>query len=92
MRAVAQIRLISAATVLAIATSVFNSYANPRLSGYLAGTGMRSIKSAASLVTFSESDQEKIRHILAHTTIYKWLCCASLMVDVGSGLSIEYYG
>jgi hypothetical protein len=67
MGAISQLRVMGGAIVLAIATSVFNSYTSPRLVEYLSRYGMttNAIYSAQSLAKFSVADRDEVRSILA---------------------------
>lgn len=89
MAAVSQLRVMGGAIVLAIATSVFNSYTRPKLaqfleSGHLAG---ESIPSVQSLAQFSVQDQESIKGILAHGyNLQMWVLCAFAIAQIPSAL------
>jgi uncharacterized membrane protein YfcA len=67
MGAISQLRVMGGAIVLAIATSVFNSYTSPRLVEYLFRYGMttNSIYSAQGLAKLNAVDKEEVRTILA---------------------------
>lgn len=67
MAAVTQLRVMGGAIVLAIATSVFNSYCTPQLAGYLSQYDItrHAIYSTQGLVKLSTADHKKVRLILA---------------------------
>jgi|TARA_R110002003_G_scaffold79_7_gene7071 hypothetical protein len=67
MGAVTQLRIMGGAIVLAIATSVFNSYTNPQLAEYLSRYSITRdvIYSTQGLARLSIPDQETVRTILA---------------------------
>lgn len=67
MGAVTQLRVMDGAIVLAIATSVFNSYTTPLLSDYLFRYSITRdmIYSTQGLVKLSGPDREAVRAILA---------------------------
>jgi len=67
MGTISQLRVMGGAIVLAIATSVFNSYTSPRLGDYLSRYDMtrNSVYSAQGLAKFGAVDREEVRAILA---------------------------
>jgi hypothetical protein len=66
------------AIVLAIATSVFNSYTRPLLAEYTSlSHPSASIYSAQSLARFDLNEQKDIKQILAHGyNLQMWVLCA----------------
>jgi hypothetical protein len=64
--AISQLRVMGGAIVLAIVTSVFNSYTSPRLVEYLSRYDMTSnaIYSAESFAKLSVPDRDGVRSIL----------------------------
>lgn len=67
MGAVTQLRVMGGAIVLAIATSVFNSYCTPQLAEYMSRYNITrdAIYSAPGLALLSDKDQEMVKLILA---------------------------
>jgi hypothetical protein len=67
MGAISQLRVMGGAIVLAIATSVFNSYTSPRLAEYLSQYEMiaNAVYLAQSLARLSAVDRDEVRTILA---------------------------
>jgi hypothetical protein len=67
MGTLSQLRVMGGAIVLAIATSVFNSYTSPRLVEYLSRYDMTTdaVYSAQSLARLSAVDRDEVRSILA---------------------------
>ncbi|KAH7070078.1 major facilitator superfamily domain-containing protein, partial [Paraphoma chrysanthemicola] len=67
MGAVSQLRIMGGAIVLAIATSVFNSYTGPLLAEYMARYSITrdAIYSAQGIARLTAPDQDAVRNILA---------------------------
>lgn len=85
MAAVSQLRIMGGAIVLAIATSVFNSYTRPALEEALQSihfTG-KTISSVQSLNKLSFQDQQKVKSVLAHGyNLQMWVLCAFAIAQI----------
>jgi hypothetical protein len=67
MSAATQTRIMGGAITLAIATSVFNTYTQPKLHAYVSSAhpSLESVYSVQGLATFAPAEQLAIRGILA---------------------------
>lgn len=89
MGAVTQLRLMGGAIVLAIATSVFNTYTKPRLAHFMGGLKAidGAIYSAQSLSSLPVHDRAEIRNILAHGyDLQMWVLCAFAAAQIPAAL------
>jgi hypothetical protein len=89
MGAVSQLRVMGGAIVLAIATSVFNSYTRPRLAGFFesAQSSGNPISSMQSLAQFSSEEQASIKAILANGyNLQMYVLCAFAAAQIPSAL------
>jgi len=89
MAAVTQLRVMGGAIVLAIATSVFNNYAQQRIAGFeqAAHISGSSMTSAQLLIMVDGPGQEQIKRILAHGyNLQMYVLCAFAVAQIPTAL------